>query len=143
MILSIEQMVGEAKTRIREVDTEMALRMMIAEDAVVLDVREPSEYAAGALPRAANTPRGVLESKVVDHPALTRRENPILVYCASGGRSALAACTLQDMGFGQVRVTRRRFRCLVRESVACGHGYRALRVFGAYAQKDPFILKSN
>ncbi|MEW5792376.1 MAG: rhodanese-like domain-containing protein [Pseudomonadota bacterium] len=101
MILSVEQMVGEAKTRIREVDTEMALRM-IAEDAVVLDVREPPEYAAGTLPRAVNIPRGVLEFKVDDHPALTRRENPILVYCAGGGRSALAARTLQDMGFGQV-----------------------------------------
>lgn len=101
MILNVEQMVGEAKTQIREVDTETALRM-IAEDAVVLDVREPSEYAAGSLPRAVNIPRGVLEFSVIDHPALTRREYPILVYCRSGGRSALATRTLQDMGFGQV-----------------------------------------
>jgi len=68
----------------------------------VLDVREPAEYAEGHLPGAVNVPRGVLEFKVASHPALTDPDSPILLYCKSGGRGAMAARILLRMGFSRV-----------------------------------------
>lgn len=96
--MNVEQMVRDAREKIREIDLETALRM-ISDDAIVLDVREAAEYDAGFLPNAVNIPRGVLEFKVADHPALSQREKPILVYCRTGGRSALATLTLKNLGF--------------------------------------------
>src|SRR5206468_3501896 len=67
---------------------------------VALDVREPDEYEQGALPGAVHIARGQLETnienKVVD------RDAPIVVYCASGARSAFAADTLQQLGYSDV-----------------------------------------
>ncbi|WP_054773206.1 rhodanese-like domain-containing protein [Methylogaea oryzae] len=66
----------------------------------VLDVREPAEYAAGCLPGAVNIPRGVLEFKIDNIPVFKDdKQSPILVYCQSGGRSALAAEALQKLGY--------------------------------------------
>ena len=77
----------------------------------VIDVREPGEYAQGHLPGAINLPRGVLEFQIEAHPAmacstteaLQARDRPLLVYCLTGGRSALAALSLQELGFRHVR----------------------------------------
>jgi molybdopterin/thiamine biosynthesis adenylyltransferase/rhodanese-related sulfurtransferase len=66
----------------------------------VLDVREADEYEQGALPGALHIPRGFLEfqveGRVIDH------ELPMVVYCAGGARSALAAKTLTDLGYSDV-----------------------------------------
>ncbi len=65
----------------------------------------------GHIPDAVNIPRGVLEFEVAAHPALANEitapelahhERPICVYCRSGGRSAVAAQSLQEMGFTSV-----------------------------------------
>jgi rhodanese-related sulfurtransferase len=70
-------------------------------------VREPDEYAAGRVPGARNVPRGFLEVRAdLDHPKrdawLADRQRPLVLYCGGGNRSALAAQTLQEMGFARV-----------------------------------------
>jgi rhodanese-related sulfurtransferase len=91
-------LVAAAKLRIREVSPEEAGAWF--GNAKVLDVREPAEYAAGKLPGAVNIPRGVLEFQIGSHPAFAGAQNEeILVYCLSGGRSALAVETLLKLGY--------------------------------------------
>lgn len=105
---SIQQLVSEAKSRIREIDaTELAA--LQARGIPVVDVREPAEYAAGHVPGAVSIPRGVLEFEVDGHPAvncerdpaLAHRDQPVVLYCRSGGRSALAAEALLRLGFAE------------------------------------------
>lgn len=93
-------LIAEAKQRVREVtpDEVRALRAR-GEDYVLLDVREPDEVAMGRVPGAVAIARGVLEVAV---EARVPRGRPVVVYCASGGRSALAADTLREMGYGDV-----------------------------------------
>lgn len=106
MSLTAQDLVAFAKAAITEIDAERLLQLQASEVPVV-DVREPAEYAAGHVPGAVNIPRGVLEFEVDGHPAvngvkdpaLGHRELPIVLYCRSGGRSALAAEALQRLGF--------------------------------------------
>lgn len=71
---------------------------------MILDVREPEEFADGHIPGAINIPRGFLEVKAdLEHkkrdPRLADRSQKIICYCGGGHRSALAAKTLNEMGF--------------------------------------------
>jgi len=66
---------------------------------LILDVREPAEYSAGHLPNAVNIPRGVLEFKINNQPSFQNKAAAIVVYCQSGGRSALATETLHKLGY--------------------------------------------
>jgi rhodanese-related sulfurtransferase len=100
MSVTAMDLVAQAKQHIREVNHAEALALLGT--APVLDVREPGEYAAGGLPGAVNIPRGVLEFKIDSHPAFqNRRDAEILVYCQSGGRSALAVETLHKLGYAK------------------------------------------
>lgn len=90
-------LVVEAKSRIKEVSVTDA-RALIQAGAVVLDVREPGEYEAGHVPGAINVPRGLLEFKLAGTPELNQPDTPIVVYCKTSGRSALAVVTLAEMG---------------------------------------------
>lgn len=98
MSMTPQQLVAEAKTQIMEIDVHTAAQR-IAAGAVVIDVREPAEFEAGSLPNAVNIPRGVLEFKINEHPALADKDAEILLYCRSGGRSALATASLQRLGY--------------------------------------------
>ncbi|MGX2039803.1 rhodanese-like domain-containing protein [Methylocaldum sp. MU1018] len=98
MPLTPMDLVAAAKQHIREVDLEEAKTLL--GKTLILDVREPAEYTSGALPGAVNIPRGVLEFKIDAHPAFqNRRDAEILVYCQTGGRSALATEALQKLGY--------------------------------------------
>lgn len=109
MGLSVNDLVAAARGRIRELSPADLASASVA-DRVLIDVREPEEYAAGHLPDAINLPRGVLEFRIEAHPAmacipsesLSVRTRPLVVYCLTGGRSALAADSLQQLGFNQV-----------------------------------------
>ena len=91
-------LVTAAKQHIQEIDLDDA-RIMV-DHALIMDVREPSEYATGRLPNAVNIPRGLLEFQISNHPAFAGKQGrEILVYCQSGGRSALAVETLQKLGY--------------------------------------------
>ncbi|MFA9461436.1 rhodanese-like domain-containing protein [Thiohalorhabdus sp. Cl-TMA] len=109
MAKALKDFVTEARSRIREVDPDTAEEMLEEREGVmILDVREPDEFEMGHIPGAVNVPRGTLESAADPdyknpHRELCRaRERPILLYCKSGGRSAMATATLQDMGFEEV-----------------------------------------
>jgi rhodanese-related sulfurtransferase len=75
------------------------LRAAMAEGATVIDVREPEEFARGKIPGAYTIPRGVLEMQV---DGRLPREATVVLYCGAGGRSALAAKSLADMGYDKV-----------------------------------------
>ena len=107
--LTASDLVADARQRIREVAP--AAFHADSGDAVLIDVREPAEFDTGHLPGAINIPRGVLEFQVDAHPAvanatdpaLAHRERPLVLYCRTGGRAALAADNLQKLGFADVR----------------------------------------
>lgn len=93
-------LVNDAKERIREVTPRDVLAMQRNRaDVIYLDVREPNEWNLGRLPNAMHIPRGQLESNI---EARVARNQPIVIYCARGNRSALAADTLQQMGYTDV-----------------------------------------
>jgi molybdopterin/thiamine biosynthesis adenylyltransferase/rhodanese-related sulfurtransferase len=96
---SFRDLLKAAKAEITEVDTAAAAER-IAAGALVLDVREPDEYEAGAIPGAVHIPRGHLEAQV--ESKLTDKTAPVVVYCAGGVRSAFAARTLQELGYSDV-----------------------------------------
>ena len=93
-------LINEAKKRIKEVtpQQERDARSQ-GQAATYLDVREPNEWNLGHLPGAIHIPRGQLETKV---EAIVPRNKRVVIYCASGNRSALAADTLQQMGYENV-----------------------------------------
>lgn len=105
---SANDLVAAARARIREV---APADYAAAPAPVLIDVREPAEFETGHLPGAINIPRGMLEFQVDAHPAvanvtdpaLAHRERPVVVYCRTGGRAALAAVALQSLGFSDVR----------------------------------------
>ena len=102
---SLKDFVAEAKRSIREVSVEQAADQRTS--VMMLDVREPGEVANGRVPGSLNVPRGMLEAKAdLEYPnreaRLADRAQPIIIYCATGGRSALAADALQQMGFTNV-----------------------------------------
>ena len=97
---SYEQLVAEAKTRIREVTPEEALAMRRrGDDAIFLDVREPQEWNLFRIPGAVHVPLSRLGEQVA---GAVPRDRRVVVYCARGNRSALAADVMQGMGYTDV-----------------------------------------
>ncbi len=95
---SPRDLLNAAKAEIREVDPHE-----VAADFghyTLLDVREPDEYAQGAVPGAVHIPRGNLEFSVEGR--IVDKTTPVAVYCAGGVRSAFATKTLQDLGYSDV-----------------------------------------
>lgn len=93
-----EQLVEHAKQHIQEISPAIAREQLSTYQ--ILDVREADEYAMGHLPHAIHLPRGVLEFKIAD--TINDPNTAILVYCKTGGRAALAAQTLGELGYRQV-----------------------------------------
>lgn len=91
-------LINEAKLRIREVSARDAVAHP-EKGVVYFDCREPNEYALGHIPGAVFIPRGNLETKV---EAAISRDSKVLIYCATGNRSVLAADTMQQMGYEDV-----------------------------------------
>jgi len=77
----------------------MNVKEMIKAGAKIIDVRSPAEFADGAYPGAVNVPLHVLAAKVDE---LGPKEAPIVLYCASGARSAQAARLLKQAGYANV-----------------------------------------
>ena len=94
----LKEMLQKAREGLMTVPTEHVMAAADRkEQIVILDVREPHEFAAGHLPGAINIPRGLLEFKVFT--VIPDRNTKICVYCKSGGRSTLGAKTLVDLGY--------------------------------------------
>ena len=106
MVTPSMQLIGEALAEVASISVDEALELVDGGDAVFVDVRERAEHDAGAIAGAVAAPRGFLEF-IADpatpmHNAALSAGKRLVIYCASGGRSALAAKTLQDMGYSGV-----------------------------------------
>lgn len=109
MTMTASDLVADARRQIQEIDPGQFASQ--ANGHVLIDVREPAEFDTGHIAGAINIPRGVLEFQVdvnaavanVSDPALSHKQQLIVLVCRTGGRSALAALNLQRMGFSNVR----------------------------------------
>ena len=98
---SYEELVAQAREATEHVSVEEvheALRS--GGDVTIVDVREPYEWEAGHIPGARLIPRGTLEDRSAEE--LPDRDRRIVVHCNAGGRGALAAKTLMEMGYTHV-----------------------------------------
>jgi rhodanese-related sulfurtransferase len=103
---SVIQLVATARQQIRTLDMA-AFKSAFdnGELGLIIDVREPDEYAGGYIPGAINIPRGVIELRIWTHagfPDKTDMRRKMTLYCGSGMRCILAAKSLQDLGFSNV-----------------------------------------
>jgi sulfur-carrier protein adenylyltransferase/sulfurtransferase len=95
------ELLRQVKSQIEEVDPS-EVNELIHEGATVIDVRETEEYAAGHLPGAKHVPRSYLETRI--EGVVPDRSTPVILYCASGNRSAYGARTLaEELGYEHVR----------------------------------------
>ena len=104
---TLEKLLIEANDLVKRLSFEESINLIKNSKVVIIDVREESEvYNLGLVKNAIHIPRGLLEFKLSpnspDNPVLIDDETNILVYCAGGYRSALAAKTLLDLGFKNV-----------------------------------------
>ncbi len=100
-------LIRQVKSRIDEVDPGAVHERLHAADGNgngaapnLIDVRETEEFESGHLPGARHVPRGYLESRI--EGTVPDRETPVVLYCASGNRSALAAETMAQLGYSNV-----------------------------------------
>jgi rhodanese-related sulfurtransferase len=103
---SVKEMLAEANAAVPRL-SPAETRARIGGNALVLDVRDPSEVqASGRIKGAVNVSRGMLEFRADTespyHNPAFQKDKTVLVYCASGGRSALVGKTLKDFGYGAV-----------------------------------------
>jgi sulfur-carrier protein adenylyltransferase/sulfurtransferase len=95
------EFIKQVKAQIDEIDPSAVSEIAGSDDLVIVDVRETDEWDAGHLPGARHVPRGHLESRI--EGAAPDRSKRVVLYCASGNRSALAARTLRDdLGYERV-----------------------------------------
>jgi molybdopterin/thiamine biosynthesis adenylyltransferase/rhodanese-related sulfurtransferase len=98
---TFEDLFSEAKKNIKEVDARHASSLLEQNpDVRLIDVREKNEWDEGHIPGARHVPRGYLELRIEN--AVPDQTQPLLLYCAGGVRSALAARTLREMGYADV-----------------------------------------
>lgn len=109
MTKTLSDFIQEARHRVTEVSAEDLAELREAgEDLVLVDIREPYEHEKLHIPGSLLIPRGTLEgaadpnNKHRIEALYTARERTVVVYCETGARSALAADTLQQMGFEKV-----------------------------------------
>src|SRR4051794_5691954 len=94
------EFIRQVKASVAEIDPS-EVHELLDEGIALIDVREADEWAAGHLPGARHVPRGYLETRIDN--AVPDRSQRVVLYCASGNRSALAARTLmEDLGSANV-----------------------------------------
>ena len=94
------KLVEDAKTRVREVGVADTRRRLEKNEAVLIDVREESEWAAGHARGALHLGKGLIERDIEQR--VPDKSAPIILYCGGGFRSALSADNLQKMGYTNV-----------------------------------------
>lgn len=110
-VKSAADLIADAKARIREVSVDETMQLIeTTPNLVLLDCREPNEVNLARLPKALCIPRGILETNI---EAAVPRDRPVVIYCASGNRSAFAAATLMEMGYTNVASMRGGIRAWV------------------------------
>jgi rhodanese-related sulfurtransferase len=108
-----EQMVAAAKEVITEIPVEDFKNMYTRDDIYIIDVRTAAEHNEAAVPGAVNIPRGVLEFRIGQKELWEsagknppKKDDPIYVYCSTGGRGALSAKALMQLGYENVKSVR-------------------------------------
>ena len=106
MIARVKQLIADASAATPTEDVEHALTLLGDPGVQFVDVREQMEFAGGTIPGAVHAPRGFLEfiadpESPMHKPAISPDKH-LVVFCAAGGRSALATKTLADMGYTNV-----------------------------------------
>jgi rhodanese-related sulfurtransferase len=104
---SVAVLIARAKSEIEECDLPTVEKAIQDGSHLIVDVREPGEFSLGHLTGAINVPRGVLEFRTdPSYPgsisSLSDKAAKIILYCRSGGRSALAAQSLGKLGYKAV-----------------------------------------
>lgn len=104
MARTVKDLLAEANSAVPKLSPAQAAEKMRAGDVLIVDVRDPPEVQqTGRLKGALNVSRGMLEFRADPespyHNPAFQKDRTILLHCASGGRSALAGKTLQDMGY--------------------------------------------
>ncbi len=107
MTTSVKQLMGEANAAVPKLTPAEASEMVAKGNTLVIDVRDPNEVEkSGKIAGAVNVSRGMLEFRADPdspyHDKNFAKDKTVIVYCASGGRSALSGKVLKDMGYGQV-----------------------------------------
>jgi rhodanese-related sulfurtransferase len=105
---TVQQMLDAANAAVPRISPEEAKALVGRPDVLFLDVREPPEVAAsGKVAGAVAVPRGLVEFRAdpasAMHDKAFDKSKTVVAYCASGGRSALVAHTLKEMGYENVR----------------------------------------
>ena len=108
MRTSLKNLLAEAAASVPKISPQDAAALIAGGDVLVVDVRDGTEVqSTGKVQGAKHVPRGMLEFRAdPDSPYYDpefNRDKTVLVYCASGGRSALAGKTLHDLGYKDVR----------------------------------------
>ena len=106
MSVSVKQLLAAANAAVPKIGVEEA-RKLVAEGALIVDVRDGTEVAkTGKLKGAVHVSRGMIEfradAETPYHDSQFRKDRPVILYCASGGRSAMAGKVLKDMGYTNV-----------------------------------------
>ena len=104
---TLEALLIEANELVKRLSYDESVDLINNTQTVIIDVREESEvYNLGVIKNAIHIPRGLIEFKLSpnspNNPVLIKDDTNILVYCAGGYRSALAAKSLLDLGFKNV-----------------------------------------
>jgi rhodanese-related sulfurtransferase len=107
MPTTVKELLAAANAAVPRLQPNQTREKMREGNALVVDVRDPSEVQqSGKVKGAVNVSRGMLEFRAdpdspYNNPAFAK-DKPVLVYCASGGRSALAGKTLKELGYANV-----------------------------------------
>ena len=98
---SFSQLIDQVKSEITETSVDaVQARIKLGEPVALIDVRERDEFADGHIPGAKFIPRGLLDLRIED--TVRDKSQPVVLYCAGGTRSALAARTLMELGYQNV-----------------------------------------
>jgi rhodanese-related sulfurtransferase len=105
---SVKEMLAAANASVPKISAEDAAALIASGKALAVDVRDGLELqSTGKVQGAVHVPRGMLEFRADPespyHDKAFDRDKTVIVYCASGGRSALSGKTLQDLGYKDVR----------------------------------------
>jgi len=107
MVTSLKQLMAEANAAVPKITPAETREMIAKGNTLVVDVRDPHEVEkSGKIAGAVNVSRGMLEFRADPespyHDKNFARDKTVIVYCASGGRSALSGKALKDLGYGEV-----------------------------------------
>ncbi|MGI6852614.1 rhodanese-like domain-containing protein [Mesorhizobium sp. 1B3] len=107
MATNVKELMAAANAAVPKVTPDEARRLVAEQNALIVDVRDtPEIQASGKVKGALHVPRGMLEFRADPespyHDKSFGKDRTVILYCASGGRSALSGKTLKDLGYDKV-----------------------------------------